>query len=163
MIISLEDEDLYTKKDILLYNAFHKECCSSEFTDLLYIFILINDIDHTYSEGDYINKEILYSDIILKILQKQCSKVQSNPLTDINSGSNIENSNIENYVLDKLCSITRLKVKFNKDSCWCELVKILEARLMFYYDTVSLPFNPYNPIIIGAESDTVIEIQKYLN
>ena len=154
MLPVLTDEDFYLKKDAVVNQSFRLNICTEEFKKLIYIVLCINDIEVTEDEDEKDDKTEQYSGFIEDILKAQCT---DNLSEYISIGAV---SDVRNYLLDNLSSISESKVKYNKEKDWSVVSKIVLSLMMNNWDSSVNP-SPFNQILTGINASTITEVNKY--
>lgn len=154
MLPVLTDEDFYLKKDAVVNQSFRLNICTEEFKKLIYVVLCINDIEVTEDEDEKDDKTEQYSGFIEDILKAQCT---DNLSEYISIGAV---SDVRNYLLDNLSSISESKVKYNKEKDWSVVSKIVLSLMMNNWDSSVSP-SPFNQILTGINASTITEVNKY--
>ena len=154
MLPVLIDTDFYLKKDAVVNQSFRLNICTEEFKKLTYMILAINDIELTDDSDDRDEKTEQYSDFIEALLNIQCTKNLSTKV------SSTVPTDTRNLILDTLSEISNNHVKYAKESDWNTITKVVYSLMMNTWDGSVSP-SPFNQILTGINSSTLIEVNKY--
>ena len=153
-MILISDEKLIESLDTLVYNFFSEECCSEHSLYMIRIMLMLYELDSTNSESTLAEKEAIFKQKIEEILKEyQCYDKSNNPVDGIDLSS-------YDYILNFFCSKYNAILKYRKNVCFCDVIKVIISSVMLNHDIKTT--QTYGLLLDSINEDTLSLIQKFI-